>query len=593
MKNFIFFLVLLPISSYAQLSLDVVYPREGRFVTASDSTFIFGSVNNPTARVFVNDLPMRVYSNGAFLGMVPVKSGDFSFQCMAKTRSEEVEVIRNVVIPPHIVTTTSDSITIDSSFVLPTQNIELRAGDYLEVAFKGTPGLFGFFSIPGLIEKGRMAEVPPGKEFYWGESVFGMGKAPTPDVAGIYFGGFFIQNDVQIDTADIEFELRGTDGIKAKIVAPGKLTVRNDTIPQIAELTEELTVARTGPGLGYKMFLPDGVRLWITGKKGSYYRAHLNHLEDVWVPESNVEFLPEGTPIPFSTIELVRSQSLKKKVRVTFYLRERLPFKIAQTNEPSALIVSIYGATSNTDWIRYDFDDPMIQEMSWSQPVNGVYQVEILLNQKQQWGYNPYYDGTNLTVEIKKPPKKYSLKNLIVCVDPGHGPDDGAVGPTRLKEKDANLQLSLVLKEKLEKKGATVFLTRTDQYGVGLRVRTKLAAFVEADIFLSIHHNALPDGVNPFLSHGSSSYYYHPQSHALAAAIQKRLLEKLKLPNFGLYYDNLSVCRITQMPSVLVESAFIMHPEEEMLIRSHKYQQKTADAIIKGLQDFLKHAKKN
>ena len=592
--SLIFFVILLPLKTNAQLTVDVVYPREEQIVNASDSTFIFGAANNPAARVFVNGLPMRMYSNGAFMGMVPISTGDFLFKCIAQTESDSAEVIINVVVAPYLTTTRNDTIAIDSTFFLPGQNIELRAGDYLEIAFKGTPGLTASFSIPGLIEDAEMVEAPPRKEFYWGESVFGVGKiTPTPDVAGIYCGGLFIKQDTEMDTVEIEFELLGANGISATAIAPGRLTVRNDSSPRIVELTEEITVARTGSGLGYQMFLPEGVKLWVTGKKGTYYRAQLNSLEDIWVPESNLKFLPAGTPIPSSTIELVRSRNFDRKVRITFHLRERLPFKIAQLNDPSALIVSIYGATSNTDWIRYDFEDPLLREMSWSQPVNGVYEVKILLDQKQQWGYNPYYDGTNLELEIKKPPKKFSLKYMTICIDPGHGPDNGAIGPTRLKEKDANMQLSLTLKEKLEKKGAKVFLTRKDHHGAALAVRTKLAAFVQADVLLSIHHNALPDGVNPFANKGSSTYYYHPQSHALAVAIQKRLQTKLKLTNFGLYYDNLSICRIPQMPAVLIEPAFIMHPDEEMQIRSRKYKKNAADAIVKGLEDFLKKAKKN
>ncbi len=592
--SLIFFVILLPLKTNAQLTVDVVYPREEQIVSASDSTFIFGAANNPAARVFVNGLPMRMYSNGAFMGMVPISTGDFLFKCIAQTESDSAEVIINVVVAPYLTTTRNDTIAIDSTFFLPGQNIELRAGDYLEIAFKGTPGLTASFSIPGLIEDAEMVEAPPRKEFYWGESVFGVGKiTPTPDVAGIYCGGLFIKQDTEMDTVEIEFELLGANGISATAIAPGRLTVRNDSSPRIVELTEEITVARTGSGLGYQMFLPEGVKLWVTGKKGTYYRAQLNSLEDIWVPESNLKFLPAGTPIPSSTIELVRSRNFDRKVRITFHLRERLPFKIAQLNDPSALIVSIYGATSNTDWIRYDFEDPLLREMSWSQPVNGVYEVKILLDQKQQWGYNPYYDGTNLELEIKKPPKKFSLKYMTICIDPGHGPDNGAIGPTRFKEKDANMQLSLTLKEKLEKKGAKVFLTRKDHHGAALAVRTKLAAFVQADVLLSIHHNALPDGVNPFANKGSSTYYYHPQSHALAVAIQKRLQTKLKLTNFGLYYDNLSICRIPQMPAVLIEPAFIMHPDEEMQIRSRKYKKNAADAIVKGLEDFLKKAKKN
>ncbi|MFQ5676927.1 MAG: N-acetylmuramoyl-L-alanine amidase, partial [bacterium] len=490
-------------------------------------------------------------------------------------------------------TSPRDSVVIDSSLLLPDQDLQLRSGDYLEVMFKGTPGLQGTFSVPGLIERAPMTEDSSGAEFYWGESVFGSGKSrPSSVVEGIYRGGLIIAQGTNLDSAEIRFELRGNDGLAVKAIAPARLTVHDDPIPQIGELIEDLTVARTGPGLGYQMFLPRGVRLRITGKRGDYARAYLNELEDVWVPDASLNFLPPGTPIPGSTIELIRSENLARKVRLVFYLHERLPFKIEQSNNPAALIVSIYGAISNTDWIRYDFHDSMIRQITWSQPVNGVYQVKILFNHKQQWGYDPYYDGNNLILDIKKAPRKFSLKNLVVCVDPGHGPDDGAIGPTRTKEKDANLKLSLVLKEKLEKKGATVFLTRQDDHGAGLGVRSKLAVLVDADVFLSLHHNALPDGVNPFQSRGSSAYYYHPQSLALATAIQKRLLEKLKLPNFGLYYDNLSVCRITQMPSVLIESAFIMHPEEEMLIKTRQYRVNAADAIIKGLQDFMKQAKR-
>jgi len=367
-RYLVFFLILLPFRASAQITVDVVYPREEQIVNALDSTFIFGSVNDPTARVFVNDLLMRIYPNGAFIGVVPVTPGDFSFRCVAKTHSDSAEVVINVVIPPYLTTSLDDTIAIDSTYFLPSQYIELRAGDYLEVAFKGTPGLTGTFTIPGVIENCEMVETPSRKEFYWGESVFGVGKSSLPpEVAGIYHGGFFIKEESEIDTAEIAFELRGTNGINATAIAPGRLTVRNDTVPIIAVLTEELTVARAGAGLGYQMFLPDGVKLWITGKKGAYYRVHLNSLEDVWVPETNLRFLPAGTPIPSSTIELVRSRNMDRKIKVTFHLQERLPFKITQLNDPSALIVSIYGAISNTDWIRYDFEDPMIQEMLWSE----------------------------------------------------------------------------------------------------------------------------------------------------------------------------------------------------------------------------------
>ncbi len=158
---YIFFLILLPLQVNAQLRLDVVYPREEQIVNASDSTFIFGSVSDPAARVFINGLPMRMYLSGAFIGVVPVLPGSFSFRCVAKTRSDSAEVVINVLIPPYLITSQEDTVAIDSTYLLPKRDIELRAGDYFEVSFKGTPGQTGSFTVPDLIEAGEMAEAPP------------------------------------------------------------------------------------------------------------------------------------------------------------------------------------------------------------------------------------------------------------------------------------------------------------------------------------------------------------------------------------------------------------------------------------------------
>ncbi|MCG8608230.1 N-acetylmuramoyl-L-alanine amidase [bacterium] len=591
---FAFVLISFPPSVLGQLALDVVYPREGLTLTSKDSAFVFGSTNAPDAQVLVNGVSMVVYPNGAFLGMVPVFPGEFILDCQAITPYDTVSVPVTVMIPDYLTTTIGDSATIDSSYIFPQSDVELQPGDYLQVAVKATPGLQASFSISGLVQNVPMAESPAWKEFYSGESVFGEngnGHGSGPEIAGVYTGVIRLADNVKLDSAAIQFKINGTNGTAFDIVAPGKLIVRHDEVPKIGALNSERTVARTGPRLGYQLFLPAGVKLWITGRRAGFYRARLTDEDHVWVPESNVDLLPSGTPIPSSEVQLVRTTSLPRKSRVKIFLQESLPFKIEQTSNPSKLVISIFGALSNTDWIRYDFGDPSIKLVKWLQPKDDVYQVVVELNHKQQWGYNPYYQGTDLVVDIKRPPEKLELKKLVICIDPGHGPDDGAVGPTRLTEKEANLQLALTLKQRLENKGARVFLTREADHGAALYVRPKLARFMEADILLSVHHNALPDGVNPFLNRGSSTYYYHEQSYPLAAAIQTRLLEKLKLNNFGLFYDNLALCRPPQMPAVLIESAFIMHPEEEAMINTYSYRQKAAEAIVQGIEDFLKASK--
>lgn len=575
----------------AQTAIDIVYPKEGDLVTATDSTFIFGSVTGTNVRLLVQGTPVRVHPAGTFLAYVPVSRGEFTFELTAITGSDSVTAVRNVLIPPWPAPIAADSLVIDTTSLQPRHDLEVMTGDLVNVAFRGTPGMSAAFSIPGLLESTPMVELNPSSEAYWGEAVFGLGRTYLAPARTGFYQGVFPVSDLAAGTGRVMFELSDADGSQRTATAPGKLSAGDNSVPRVARLLGKTNVTRTAPGLAYDLFLPRGVKLAITGKNGDYYRARLSDTAVTWIQSRLLEFLPVGTPMPVGKVSVVRTQNRGSSTAIRIHLQEKLPFRVEQLPDPAQLLVTIFGATSDTDWIKYDFSDDFIKQVSWSQPARGVYQLTVAIDGKQQWGFSPYYDGNVLVVDVRKPPAELRLKGLVVCVDPGHGPADGAVGPSRMLERDATLRLALVLKEKLEKKGATVFLTRKEQHGAGLLVRTDMARYLEADLFLSLHFNALPDGVNPFMSRGTSTYYYHPQSRPLAAAIQRQMLKKLKLSNFGLYYDNLAVCRITQMPSVLIEPAFMMHPEEEALIGTEKFQKETAAAIVKGVEEFLKSAK--
>lgn len=609
--SFLFYLAI-ALSTNARLAaqnfqLEVVYPRENLTITARDSTFVFGNfrfdamkdeTKSGRTQVTINEVPARLYPNNTYLAVVPVAPGNFTFRAKARLLDESgvatdsTILDRNVYIPHYLVTSRTDTLVADTSYVYPNVDLELSAGDVLGVAFKATPGCSARFSVAGVADDLPMTEQPPMKEFYRWEAIFGQARPPaTPEVEGIYTGVYVISpQDTATNTA-IHFEVFDTLGHRIEIAAPGKLTIAASNVPRIAKLTQELTVARTGPARGYQLFLPAGVKLWITGREGNFYRAKLTDNESVWVPVTNIEFLPAGTMPPQSILQIVRTANLERYTRITIFLADRLPYQIAQERSPQRLQLILYGVTADTDWIRHDFGDPLAEEIRWAQESDGRYRLTIDLNQKQQWGYRAYYEGTNLILEIKKSPVKSGLHNLLICVDPGHGPDLGAIGPTGLAERDATYQLAQELTKKLENKGCRVILTRQDTQGILLTARTKLADAANADIFVSLHYNALPAGVDPHKNRGSSTYYFHSQSYPLAQRIQKMLLKKLKLRNFGLYYDNLSVCRITSMPSVLIEPAFIMHPEEEALILDADFREKTAEAILAGIEQFVKESK--
>jgi N-acetylmuramoyl-L-alanine amidase len=596
--------------------LEVIYPREGMTITATDSTFIFGNfdyrpfgaatANAPTRfSVTINGVSARLYPNKTYLAVVPVKPGPFTFHTVLQpifadsSVGDSTVVDRNVFIPYYLTTSPADTLIVDSSFVFPNVDLEMLPGDVLGVTVKASPGCSVRFSIDSVATNLPMTEHPPTKSFYAGEAVFGQARPPViPEVRGIYTGVCIIRAQDKTTNAAIHFEITDSSGHRITMQAPGKVTIWNSSLPRMASLTQELTVARTKPGRGYQLFLPAEVKLWITGREGNFYRAKLTEDESVWVPASNVTFLPAGTPPPASVIEIVRTASFEKKSRITVFMSERLPYKIEQERKTQRLQATIYGGTSDTDWIRHDFGDPLIGEIRWSQDGEEKYRLAIDLNQKQQWGYRAFYEENNLVLEIKKSPlsdksKRHPLRNVTICVDPGHGPDLGAIGPSGFYEKDAAFLLAEVVTKKLEGKGARVILTRQImEEGIVLAARTKFAEVAGADIFVSLHYNALPDGVNPDQNRGSSAYYFHPQSYPLAQSILRNLLKHLKLPNFGLFYGNLSVCRVTSMPSVLIEPAFIMHPMEEALILEPAFREKTATAIVAGIEEFLKTAMK-
>lgn len=579
-----------------EVRLSVIYPREGTRIVAVDSTFIFGQVQPPEAALSINGAPVPLYPDGSFLAHLPVRSGAFVFHCVARLGKDSAVVKRTVSVQSPMAPCPEDTLMIDGAYLFPREDLELCAGELVRVAMKGTPGCSAGFQIEGLTGWLPMAEQPPAREFYWGETVFGSARLrEAPLLRGMYTGVVRLLPDDSVRGARIRFFLTRGTGDTVRMYARGRVTILPERVPRVARLRWQQTVARTGPGLGYDLFLPEGVKLWITGREGNFLRARLSDDEEAWVPQDAVEFLPSGTPPAFSVIQVIRTEDRGAWSRVRVFTQDRLPYRVEQRTSPSELIVTFYGAKAETDWIRHEFPNPLIQDIRWKQRSRDAYELHIRLASHAHWGYDADYEGTQFVLDIRKPPQPRPwphspLKGLTILLDPGHFPDPGAVGPDGFAERDANFQLALVVKHALERKGATVFLTRDDQRPASLRARPILARVLKPDILLSLHHNALPDGVNPFQNHGTSVYYYHPQSYALAVELQRELLRELGFQNFGLYYDNLALCRPTQMPAVLAEPGFMMYPPEEMQIRCPEYRRKVAKAVVAAMEKFVRGA---
>jgi len=236
-------------------------------------------------------------------------------------------------------------------------------------------------------------------------------------------------------------------------------------------------------------------------------------------------------------------------------------------------------------------------------------------------------------VPVSKEERQKINRLIIVAIDPGHGGEDpGAIGPTGLREKDVVLAVALKLRDTLNAQpGMRVMLTRDGDFFVPLQERVRKARRVQADLFVSIHADAF---VRP-QARGASVYALSTRGASSAAArwmaerenkadevggvniagVNDRQLlaamadmstaaqikDSLKLGAEVLGHigrvgrlhkaqveqAGFAVLKAPDIPSILVETAFISNPEEEKRLRDPDYREELVAALAKGIQRYF------
>lgn len=176
---------------------------------------------------------------------------------------------------------------------------------------------------------------------------------------------------------------------------------------------------------------------------------------------------------------------------------------------------------------------------------------------------------------------------IVVMVDPGHGgPDPGAVGVGGLQEKVIVMAISQEVASLLEQQGVQAVLTRTGDYDFDLEPRVAMAERMNANLFVSIHANAIslsrPD-IN-----GLETYYFSgPSSGRLAQLIHNSILQGVDVQDRGVRTARFYVLRRTSMPSVLIEVGFVTGRDDAVKLSNPAYQSQMAQAIARGILQYL------
>ena len=169
---------------------------------------------------------------------------------------------------------------------------------------------------------------------------------------------------------------------------------------------------------------------------------------------------------------------------------------------------------------------------------------------------------------------------FLVVLDPGHGGSAPGAVYDGVEEKDINLQVALRVEELLEdQENLSVRLTRGEDTDLGLYEREQLAHDAGADLFESIHTNALEQTDYE----GIFTYFWTSKSEQAAQVIQNAVVEATGGVDRGIRSEEFVVIRETKMPAVLVEMGFMTCPEELERLIDPDYQDKLAQGLVDGI----------
>jgi N-acetylmuramoyl-L-alanine amidase len=589
----------------------VVHPAPGAALGVRDSTFIFGTTGTGEARLTIDGAPVPVEPNGAFLAYLPVPAAG-RYHLVATAGGETVTLEREVVLPPPLTTFPPDTAAILAGSITPRGGWTALPRERIEVGFRGAPGGAAALILPSgqrvpLVERQLMVEPSPAAETFTTTPATSEGRR-VPGLSS--YSGYFSAEPLAAADTTIPWPTLPAERAAPDRTAILELVVDDDTAhaplplnlaladperPTVAAALAPpppagsgVVVGRPGPGYTYAYFWPEGTRLALTGERNGEYRVRLTPELDAWVARNQVQLLPEGTTPPSGAVGTLRLTPAPGYVDLRIALQDRLPYQV--TEGERTLEVTLYGGVADTDWVLYGPADPLIRRAEWRQPTTGTYQAVLHLEQRP-WGYQTFWASNgDLILRVRRPPsidRDHPLRGLLIAIDPGH-PPAGANGPTGLTEAEANLAIALELRPLLEQAGARVLMTRTDMTPLGLAERTNMATEANADLLVSIHNNAFPEGVNPFRNNGTIVYFNHPQSLELARALQSSLLEEFGLRDLGIGRADLALVRPTWMPAVLTESFFMMIPLQEAALRDPEVQERLARAHLRGIESFLR-----
>lgn len=364
----------------------------------------------------------------------------------------------------------------------------------------------------------------------------------------------------------------------------------------------------------------------------------------LWLPAATLAETP---------IDNARIWPATDHTRLVLETGDAVDHSLFALESPDRLVIDIDEADLKTDLSALDLSDTPIEKIRTGRREGGEVRVVLdmkkdveprsfLLKPNQKYGHRLVVDMMSRNSEreeeqeaVVRDQSKSKRRDVIVVVDPGHGGEDpGAIGASGVHEKKVTLSLAKKLVERIDaKEGYQAYLTRKDDYFLGLRKRVEIARDYSADLFISVHADAFrspqPRGASVYAlsTDGASSenarWLAKSENRSdliggvggvslgdkndqlagvlldlsMTASIEhsigvgSNILDTLsgvgKLHKSSVEQAGFAVLKSPDIPSILVEAGFISNPTDEMKLTREDHQNRLADAIVNGVSDHF------
>ena len=541
--------------------LAIVSPTQTTFTTHEPSV-TFSGASDPNFPVTLNGVEITTTDiNGYFTVSAPLHSGPNTFTFYHKARTitynitRQVEILRTVAPTGNIATDGNMAVTISA---IAYENATVTAH-------------INGVTVQLRVDEGAVDEADRISHFtrFVGTFTTPAGTANEQNLGAITITAEYNGHRESRAGATVRVNRRVpvSDGVPVVVIADQARTFPPNTLNNIPS-------ANFFPLPRGAMDYAVGNEITYTSRRGNTYRFRVL-ASGLRVLSSDIQGATDF--VANNAISGLNVSTQGRFTYVTVNTAQRVSYSVRYTG--TQFIVTFHHTISTPGGSVALNANPMFTNASWSDNVLTL----TLARNGGFMGYRAYFDDNgNLAFRFNTPPS--SLSNARIAIDIGHGGNDpGALGfLAAYPEAVINRRVAEFLAEELRSRGATVLLIDNSS-NPSLQNRVAQAEAFNADMFVSIHHNASTRSA----AVGTETFYFYSYGRPTAAAIARHVSAALGTTNRGAQHSFYHITLSAQFPSILVEGGFMTNPREYEKLIQVSYQRAIAVGIANGIADGI------